>query len=129
MTPRRITFLERWWRCHRHLRRVARQLELAGVARSDPLYPLILEMALVPARMGRVLGAFLAVMALGASIVTWIVRIQAPFKLTTAPEGPLLIIDTPHGFRNLPCPLPGRQLCLQILQVAPKQVAIPSPKL
>ena len=104
-----------WWHCHRQLARIVRRLELAGGARNDPVYPLILEIGLVPARMGRLLIIYITSTALALVVVGWIV---APHPSVTEIAGPgnnsVLIISTPAGAKWVAGPLPKKQVCLEI---------------
>lgn len=94
---------------------MARRLEIAGVARHDPLYPLIIEMSLVPARMGRLLVIYMTSTAVALVVVAWIV---VPHHTVTEIAGPggnrILIVSTPAGAKWVACPLPGMQVCLEI---------------
>lgn len=105
----------RWWHCHRQLANIARRLEFAGVARNDPVYPLILEIGLVPARMGRLLTIYIASTGLALVLLTWILAPHHSVTEITGPRGNrVLIIATPGGARWAPCPDQQSQVCLEV---------------
>lgn len=111
----RRTQLIRWWRCHRQLASIARRLELAGVARNDPVYPLIIEIGLVPIRMGRLLAIYIGSTALALVVVAWIVAPRYPVTEISGSNGQrILVITTPAGARWVTCPLPAEQVCLEV---------------
>lgn len=104
-----------WWRCHRQLVIISRRLELAGVARNDPVYPLIVEIGLVPSRMGRLLAVYIASTTLALVAVAWMVAPRYNVTELSGYNGQrILVIPTPAGARWVTCPLPKEQVCLEV---------------
>ncbi|WP_323002666.1 hypothetical protein [Denitromonas sp.] len=106
-----------WWRCHKTWRRLRRQLDRAGVSNYDPLYPLIVEIGLVPARLGRIL--VLAVVA--GSVVLFglwgasVSRLASDgITVVAGANGKrLIIIEAPKGGRWLHCSSNGH-VCFEL---------------
>ena len=106
-----------WWRCHKTWRRLRRQLDRAGVSNYDPLYPLIVEIGLVPARLGRIL--LLAVVAGGVVLLGWWGASVSGLARNgvTVVDGEngkrLIIIEAPKGGQWRQCSAIGH-ICLEV---------------
>lgn len=82
----------------------------------DPLYPLIVEIALVPARMARLwlASALLLVVSL-AYLVFLESSVEGVTQIKLGESHKVLVISTPNGARWLPCPFSKTQTCLEVL--------------
>lgn len=109
--------LRGWATCEAEWVAIRRKLDRAGVARQDPLYPLIVEMALLPARLRRIACYFAAVMFIAMSsclAVPLLFKTQpmAGIRLTHGAEGDLIEVALSKGSRRIPCEQDRYQLCI-----------------
>lgn len=108
-----------WWHCHKQLRRLREHLERSGVADYDPLYPLIFEIGMVPARLSRLLVVF-AIAVIGGLVAVEVVRdalgkLWEPVRVVSnGAGGRLVILDARGGARFLKCAQVG-QVCVELL--------------
>lgn len=108
-----------WWACRRRIRSMEAALARAGVQRSDPMYPLIKEMALIPDRLLRV-GIILLSLLVAAIAVGWLGRGEATAipGLTVlpgnTPRSTIYVFQAAGGSRWLPCPQFEKRHCLEV---------------
>ena len=108
-----------WWACRRRIRSMEAALARAGVQRSDPMYPLIKEMATIPDRLLRV-GIILLSLLVAAMAVGWLGRADATATpgLTVlpgnSPRSTIFVFSAAGGSRWLPCPQFEKRHCLEV---------------
>lgn len=106
-----------WWRCHKIWRRLRRQLDRAGVSNYDPVYPLIIEIGLVPARLGRIL--VLALVAGGVALLVWSgasvsgLTSDGVTVVSGANGKRLIVIEAPKGGQWVRCSSNG-YVCFEV---------------
>lgn len=107
-----------WWRCHKSWRRLRRQLDRAGVSNYDPLYPLIVEIGLAPARFARILALAVIVSAVVAATIWWgdvtLGRSRDGVTVIQGEDGTkTIVIEAPDGGQWRPCGS-GRHVCFEL---------------
>lgn len=108
-----------WWDCRRRIRSMEAALVRAGVHRSDPMYPLIKEMATIPDRLLRVgiilLGLFVAAIAVGLIGRGDATAIPGLSVLPgNSPRSTIFVFSAAGGSRWLPCPQFEKRQCLEV---------------
>ncbi len=108
-----------WWACRRRIRSMEAALARAGVQRSDPMYPLIKEMALIPDRLLRVgiilLGLLVAAMAVGSLGRGGATAVPGVSVLPgNSPRSTIFVFSAAGGSRWLPCPQFEKRQCLEV---------------
>lgn len=112
-----IGALRGWWQCHQTWRRICGQLKKAGVEEFDPVYPLVREIGMVPARISRlVIVGFvvqLVMVALLMEVVHWSSG-GADIEVTNGQNGRLVIsFAAPRGGRWVACNRPDK-VCFEV---------------
>lgn len=108
-----------WWECRRRIRSMEAALARAGVQRSDPMYPLIKEMATIPDRLLRV-GIILLSLLVAAMAVGWLWRGNATavpgvsVLPGNSPRSTIFVFSAAAGSRWLPCPQFEKRHCLEV---------------
>lgn len=107
-----------WWNCHRTWLRICGQLKRAGVEEFDPVYPLIREIGMVPARISRLviigLGIQLIILLLVVGLISYLGASHGIETIRGKDGSTIVTIDAPNGGKFVMCQVPKR-ICLQIL--------------
>jgi hypothetical protein len=121
-----MSVLRDWWYCRGRIRELEAELVRAGVHQTDPMYPLIREMAVLPDRLIRWVlmlllicitsGGVLAMMGRGEEGVDGLIVLPGSTKTSL-----VYVISAPGGSRWVACsPSPGK-ICLEVFtQLATK---------
>jgi hypothetical protein len=108
-----------WWYCRGRIRALEAELVRAGVHRTDPMYPLIREMATLPDRLIRWVlmlllvcitsGGVLAMMSRGGEGIDGLIVLPGSTKTSV-----VYVISAPNGSRWVPCPPSPGKICLEV---------------
>ena len=120
-----MSVLRDWWYCRGRIRELEAELVRAGVHQTDPMYPLIREMATLPDRLIRWVlmllicitsGGVLVVMGRGGEGIDGLIVLPGSTKTSL-----VYVISAPGGSRWVACsPSPGK-ICLEVFtQLATK---------
>lgn len=108
-----------WWECRHRIRDMEAALARAGVQRSDPMYPLVKEMAMIPDRLLRV-GIILLGLLVAAIAVGWLWRGEATaipglsVLPGNSPRSTIFVFSAAGGSRWLACPQFEKRQCLEV---------------
>ena len=108
-----------WWQCHQRWQELRVQIERAGIQRQDPLYPLIIEMGLLPSRLARLaaacFGALMLLILLAAALAVIVQHTGSGIRIDRQSDGTRVVsLEIPPETRRIPCaPWTHYQLCLK----------------
>lgn len=112
-----IGALRGWWQCQQSWRRICGQLKKAGVEEFDPVYPLVREIGMVPARISRlVIVGILMQLAIVALLLAVMHRStgESDVAVTNGQNGRLVIsFSAPRGGRWIACNTPDK-VCFEV---------------
>lgn len=114
-----MSVLRDWWYCRGRIRELEAELVRAGVHQTDPMYPLIREMAVLPDRLIRWVLILMLICITSGGVLATIGRggegIDGLMVLPGSTKNSVVyVISAPGGSRWVPCPPSPGKMCLEV---------------